>query len=218
MNPVREINEAFHPVGTCQTLVYIENDIAAIVGFEFAYDCKHNWIRQRKSAEEKIPGDLKCGLHDKKRGDAEAPPYSFIFVIDLEFDWPFSRFHYPLLSKSEACGRISDGFFSLLCLRLYVKYTTSPIAIQRKAALSVNVSMATIMPVQISAPNMGTMGTSGVLKGLSIFGLFTRKIQMPILTSTNASNVPKLVRSPATCPGTKAANNPTKTKRIQFDL
>ena len=50
MNPVREINEAFHPVGTCQTLVYIENDIAAIVGFEFAYDCKHSLIGQSKTA------------------------------------------------------------------------------------------------------------------------------------------------------------------------
>lgn len=57
---------------------------------------------------------------------------------------------------------------------------------------------------------MGTKGTNGVLNGRSISGDFMRKIQTPILTNTKANNVPKEVRSPATLPGIKAANKPTK--------
>lgn len=68
------------------------------------------------------------------------------------------------------------------------------------------------------APSTPTTGAMGVLKGLSIFGSLTLRIQTPKLTNTKANKVPKLVRSPATCPGTNAANAPTKKKRIQFDL
>ena len=70
----------------------------------------------------------------------------------------------------------------------------------------------------MTIPKIGTKGTNGVLNDLSMFGLLTRMIHTPALTNTKAKRVPKEVKSPATLPGTKAANNPTKTKRIQFAL
>ena len=79
-------------------------------------------------------------------------------------------------------------------------------------------SKATIIPKQITAPKIGTIGTNGVLKGRSISGDLRLRIQTPKLTNTKANRVPKLVKSPATLPGTKAANKPTNTNRIQFDL
>ena len=74
------------------------------------------------------------------------------------------------------------------------------------------------MAKQITAPKIGTNGTNGVLNGLSISGDLRLKIQIPALTNTNANKVPNEVRSPATLPGTKAANPPTKTNNIQLDL
>ena len=68
------------------------------------------------------------------------------------------------------------------------------------------------------APKIGTNGTNGVLNGLSISGDFTLKIQTPALTNTKANKVPNDVKSPATLPGTKAANAPTKTNKIQLDV
>src|SRR5690606_30845132 len=95
-------------------------------------------------------------------------------------------------------------------------------AIQMAATIRVRESIAAIMAVQIPAPSIGTSGNfledSGDLNGLSIFGDLIRRIHIPRLTSTNANNVPKLVRSPAVCPGTNAANNPTNTNKIQLAL
>lgn len=68
------------------------------------------------------------------------------------------------------------------------------------------------------APKMGTNGTNGVLNGRAISGDLTRKIQMPALTKTKANKVPNEVKSPATLPGTNAANPPTNTNKIQLDL
>ena len=87
-------------------------------------------------------------------------------------------------------------------------------AIHANANFNVLWSMATIIPAQISAPRIGTNGTRGVLKGLFISGFFILMIQTPRLTRTNAKRVPKEVRSPAICPGIKAANKPTNTKSI----
>ena len=70
------------------------------------------------------------------------------------------------------------------------------------------------MAEQIMIPSIGTNGTSGVLKGRTIPGSLLRNIQIPAHTSTNANRVPIEVRSPATLPGTNAANKPTKTNRI----
>ena len=86
------------------------------------------------------------------------------------------------------------------------------------ATLRVCMSSAKIIAKQITAPKIGTNGTNGVLNGRSISGDLRLKIQIPKLTNTKANKVPKLVKSPATLPGTKAANRPTNTNRIQFDL
>ena len=79
-------------------------------------------------------------------------------------------------------------------------------------------SNAKIIAKQITAPKIGTNGTNGVLNGLSISGDLRLKIQIPALTNTNANKVPKEVKSPATLPGTNAANPPTNMNKIQFDL
>lgn len=71
-------------------------------------------------------------------------------------------------------------------------------AIHRKATFKVCISNPTIIAVQIIAPSVHTTGTIGVLNGRSISGDLTRKIHTPILTSTKANSVPKLVKSPAT--------------------
>ena len=49
-------------------------------------------------------------------------------------------------------------------------------------------------------------------------GDLTRNTQTPILTNTKANRVPNDVKSPATCPGTNAANKPTNTNKIQLAL
>src|SRR5687767_3504904 len=90
--------------------------------------------------------------------------------------------------------------------------------IQIPANCNVRTSIATIIPVQMITPNAETNLYAGALNGRTMFGSFLRSIQTPALTRTNANNVPKLVRSPATCPGTNAANKPTNTKSIQFAL
>ncbi len=68
------------------------------------------------------------------------------------------------------------------------------------------------------APKIGTNGTNGVLNDLSITGDFTLQIHTPALTNTKANKVPNEVKSPATLPGTSAANAPTYTNKIQLDL
>ncbi len=75
-----------------------------------------------------------------------------------------------------------------------------------------------IIALQTIIPRMGTRGTSGVVNCLFISGFFTRKIHTPAQTSIKANKVPILVISPTISPGTKAANKPTNTKNIQFDL
>lgn len=71
-----------------------------------------------------------------------------------------------------------------------------------------------IIAEQTIMPNMGTRGTRGVLKGLGKPGSLFRRMITPAQTSTNARRVPIEVRSPATLPGTKPANSPTKTKSM----
>src|SRR5829696_7744658 len=75
----------------------------------------------------------------------------------------------------------------------------------------------TIAP-QTIMPNIGTTGTHGVLKWRGASGSVLRIIITPAHTSINANKVPMLVISPAISPGTNAAKNPTKTKRIRLDL
>lgn len=86
------------------------------------------------------------------------------------------------------------------------------------ATLSVCASNAKIIAKQITAPKIGTRGTRGVLNGRSIPGDLRLNIHTPKLTNTKANKVPKLVKSPATLPGTNAANKPTKINKIQLDL
>jgi hypothetical protein len=57
-------------------------------------------------------------------------------------------------------------------------------------------------------PKIGTKGTSGALNGRLISGSVFLKIITPALTKIKASNVPILVKSPATLPGTNPANAP----------
>ena len=79
-------------------------------------------------------------------------------------------------------------------------------------------SSDTIMAEQTKIPKIGTKGTKGVLNGRTRVGSFFRMIKIPRHTNTKANKVPIDVKSPATLPGTNPANNPTKTKRIKFDL
>ena len=67
-------------------------------------------------------------------------------------------------------------------------------------------------------PSIGTSGTNGVLKGRTASGFLTRSTQIPRHTSTNANKVPKLVKSPATLPGTKPPNKETNKSNIQLAL
>src|SRR5215510_9309062 len=90
--------------------------------------------------------------------------------------------------------------------------------IHANAVNCVVLSNETIIAVQTSTPNVATIGTAGVLNGLGIFGCFTRMIQTPIQTNTNANKVPILVRSPVISPGNKVARPPTNKNNIQFDL
>ena len=106
---------------------------------------------------------------------------------------------------------------SLLLFLLYTKYTINPNAIQPNATLRVVASNTKIIEVQTITPKVETNGTIGVLNGRSSSGDLTLNTHTPTQTRTNAKSVPKEVKSPATCPGTKAANNPTKTKRIILD-
>jgi hypothetical protein len=66
--------------------------------------------------------------------------------------------------------------------------------------------------VHTNIPSIGIRGTIGVLKPLTILGFRTLIIHTPAHTRMNAKRVPMLVISPATLPGMKAANNPTKRK------
>jgi hypothetical protein len=99
-----------------------------------------------------------------------------------------------------------------------MKYTINPNAIQPNATFKVVASNTKIIEVQTITPKEDTNGTIGVLKGRSNSGDFTLNTQTPILTNTKANKVPKEVKSPATCPGTNAANNPTKTNKIILAL
>src|SRR5690242_6506563 len=94
----------------------------------------------------------------------------------------------------------------------------NPITIHTPAESNVFLSSERIIAPQTKIPKIGTNGTSGVLNGRGASGFFTRRTQMPRQTNTNANNVPKLVKSPATLPGTIPANNPTKTSNSKFDL
>ena len=71
---------------------------------------------------------------------------------------------------------------------------------------------------QTNIPRMGTNGTKGVLNGRAAVGFFTRNTQIPRHTNTKANNVPKLVKSPATLPGTKPPKRETNTSKIQLAL
>ena len=79
-------------------------------------------------------------------------------------------------------------------------------------------SSAKIIAKQITAPKIGTNGTSGVLNGRSISGDLRLSIQTPRLTNTKANKVPNEVKSPATLPGTNAAKAPTNTNNKIFDF
>lgn len=65
---------------------------------------------------------------------------------------------------------------------------------------------------------MGISGTKGVLKARGASGIFTRKIITPTQTNIKANNVPILVISPTTLPGTNAANKLTNTANSMLDL
>ena len=95
---------------------------------------------------------------------------------------------------------------------------TNPAAIQISAEIRVSLLSDKIIAEHTRIPSIGTNGTSGVLNGLTASGFFTRKIQMPTHTNTKANKVPKLVRSPATLPGTNPAKAPTKMRSSQFAL
>lgn len=86
------------------------------------------------------------------------------------------------------------------------------------ATVSVVKSSDTIIPPQTSIPKIGTNGTNGVLNGRSKVGSDLRSKIIATQTNTKANNVPNDVKSPATLPGTNAANAPTKANKIQFDL
>src|SRR5579859_912379 len=68
-------------------------------------------------------------------------------------------------------------------------------------------------------PRIGTSGTKGVLKGLSICGWRTRKTQTPADTMVKASSVPMLTSSDSTSilknAGMIAANDPNTIVVIQ---
>ena len=75
-----------------------------------------------------------------------------------------------------------------------------------------------IIDAQTRIPRSGTIGTKGVLNGRTNVGFDFLKIIIPAHTKINANKVPILVKSPATLPGIKAANAPTKANNTQFDL
>ena len=75
-----------------------------------------------------------------------------------------------------------------------------------------------IMAEQTIIPSIGTNGTNGVLNWRGRSGSDLRRIIIPTQTKINANNVPILVMSPTTSPGTNAANAPTKIKNKIFDL
>ena len=75
-----------------------------------------------------------------------------------------------------------------------------------------------IIAEQIIIPSIGTNGTNGVLKGLTLFGSFLRITMMPAQTITNASRVPMLVSEPVISHGINVANAPTNKNNIAFDL
>ena len=72
--------------------------------------------------------------------------------------------------------------------------------------------------MQMMIPKIGTSGTRGVLNGRLASGFVILITQMPAHTKINAKSVPKLVKSPATLPGTNPPKSETNTNRIMFDL
>ena len=76
----------------------------------------------------------------------------------------------------------------------------------------------TIIAPQTRIPRIGTTGTQGVLNALGISGSVFLNIITAAQTSIKAKRVPMLVISPTMSPGTNAANAPTTTRKIKFDL
>ncbi len=64
----------------------------------------------------------------------------------------------------------------------------------------------TICITQIAAPNNGTNGTNGVLKGLFKSGCFLRRTKTDKHKAVNASKVPIDTNSLSTCRGKSPAN------------
>ena len=95
---------------------------------------------------------------------------------------------------------------------------TNPRIIQPPAANKVSCGREKIIAEQMSIPRIGTSGTKGVVNGRTASGFFLRITQTPAHTITKANRVPMLVKSPATLPGTNAANRPTNTNKIMLDL
>src|SRR6188472_69303 len=113
---------------------------------------------------------------------------------------------------------IFSGLRSLLWFLLYVKYIIKPMINHNPSRNQFVHPNPTIMAPQTIMPRMGISGTIGVLNSLCISGSVFRRIITAPHTSMKANKVPILVISPTISPGTKAANAPTTTRKIKFDL